>query len=243
MAERATVEADRAAAAVVEVPREAGDRPADGVAEFSHALLDLLGGLAGQILEVATALGRAAAWDGVARAQRELLFASLALGVTPKGDGDHRLDQGGNAYRRQRSGPIGELMARRRRVVARPDETVQAAVARMTEQVCGSVLVCDGDRLCGLFTERDLMTRVVGQRLDPGATMVADVMTRDPDRIESTATVREALRRMGGLAQHLPVVENGRALGVLSLHELPADALAGMLPELEQRRVLAERLW
>ena len=91
-------------------------------------------------------------------------------------------------------------MKRRCPVVAQPDETVQAAVARMTEEVCGSVLVCNGDRLCGIFTERDLMTRVVGKGLDPGKTRLAEVMTRDPDRIESTETAHEALRRMDGFA-------------------------------------------
>jgi CBS domain-containing protein len=126
--------------------------------------------------------------------------------------------------------------------VAKPDETVQAAVARITEEACGSVLVCNGDRLCGLFTERDLMTRVVGKGLDPRRTRLAEVMTRDPDRIESTATAREALRRMDGLIHPLPVVEDGRALGVLALDDLPLETLAGMLPELEQRRALAERM-
>lgn len=137
------------------------------------------------------------------------------------------------------------VMKRRRAVVARPDETVQAAVARMaeTEESCGNVLVCNGERLCGIVTGRDLMTRVVGRGLDPSRTRLAEVMTRDPERIESRETTREALRRMDGLAHHpLPVVEDGRALGVISLHDLPLETLAGMLPELEQRRALAERM-
>jgi CBS domain-containing protein len=134
-------------------------------------------------------------------------------------------------------------MRRRCAVVAQPDETVQAAVARMTEHACGSVLVCNGDRLCGLFTERDLMTRVVGKDLDPRRTRLAEVMTRDPDRIESTETAREALRRMDGFTHYpLPVVEDGRALGVIALHDLPLEIVVGMLPELEQRRALAERM-
>src|SRR3954447_23930249 len=53
----------------------------------------------------------------------------------------------------------------------------------MAEEACCSVLVCDGDRLCGLFTERDLVTRVVGRGLDPKETRLAEVMTRDPDRV------------------------------------------------------------
>jgi CBS domain-containing protein len=135
-------------------------------------------------------------------------------------------------------------MKRHHPVVARPDETVQAAGARMTEHTCGSVLVCDGDRLCGIFTERDLMTRVVGQGLDPKTTRLEQVMTRDPDRIESTATAREALRRMDELGcRHLPVMEDGHVRGVISMRDLPVETVAEVLPELEQRRVLAERMW
>ena len=135
------------------------------------------------------------------------------------------------------------IMKHRCAVVAQPDETVQAAVARMAEEICGSVLVCDGGRLCGLFTESDLVTRVVGRGLDPRGTRLAEVMTRDPEWIGSTENACEALRRMDGFSHHpLPVVEDGRALGVISLHDLPLEALAAMLPELEQRRALAERM-
>ena len=139
---------------------------------------------------------------------------------------------------------VRDIMERRRPVVASPEETVQAAAARMTEEACGSVLVCDDDRLRGILTERDLMTRVVGRGLDPKTTRIEQVMTHDPDRIESTATAREALRRMDELGcRHLPVTEDGRVLGVVSLRDLPIETVAEALPELERRRVLAERMW
>jgi CBS domain-containing protein len=139
---------------------------------------------------------------------------------------------------------VHDIMKGRRPVVARPEETAQTAAARMTEEACGSVLVCDGDRLRGIFTERDLMTRVVGRGLDPRTTRLEQVMTHDPDRIASTATAREALRRMDELGcRHLPVVEDGRVLGVLSLRDLPIETVAEVLPELERCRVLAERIW
>jgi CBS domain-containing protein len=131
-------------------------------------------------------------------------------------------------------------MKRRPPVVARIEETAQVAAARMTEQACGSVLVCDGDGLCGIFTERDLVTRVVGRGLDPSRTRLAEVMTHDPDCIESTETAREALRRMDEFGyRHLPVVEGGQVLGVISMRDVPAETMARMLPELEQRRALA----
>ena len=117
-----------------------------------------------------------------------------------------------------------------------------AAAERMTGQGCDSVLVCNGDRLCGTFTGRDLMVRVIGRGLDPGMTHLAEVMTRDPDRIESTATAQEMVWRMDGPAHLLPVTEAGRVLGVISLHDLPVETLAGMLPRLEQWHALAERM-
>ncbi len=145
---------------------------------------------------------------------------------------------------RRRVHLVHDIMKRRHPVVAGPDETAQAAAARMTEEACGSVLVCDGDRLRGIFTERDLMTRVVGQGLDPKTTPLNQVMTHDPDRIESTATAREALWRMDELGcRHLPVMEDGHVLGVVSMRDLPIETVAEVLPELERRRVLAERMW
>jgi CBS domain-containing protein len=145
---------------------------------------------------------------------------------------------------RRRLHLVRDVMPCRPPVVARSDETAQAAAARMTEHACGSILVCDGDRLYGIFTERDLMTRVVGQGLDPKVTRLKEVMTRDPDRIESTATAREALRRMDEFGyRHLPVMGDGHVIGVISMRDLPIEIVAGMLPELEQRRVLAERMW
>jgi CBS domain-containing protein len=139
---------------------------------------------------------------------------------------------------------VRDIMKRRPSVVARSEETAQAAAARMTDEACGSILIYDGDELCGIFTERDLMTRVVGKGLDPKMTLLREVMTRNPDCIESTETAREALRRMDEFGyRHLPVVEDDQVLGVISMRDVPAETMARTLPELEQRRALAERIW
>ena len=144
----------------------------------------------------------------------------------------------------QRMRLVRDILKRCPPVIARCEETAQIAAARMAEQACGSVLVCDGDLLRGIFTERDLMTRVVGKGLDPKTTPLSDVMTRDPDWIESTETTHEALRRMDEFGyRHLPVVEDGQVLGVVSMRDMPPETMARTLPELEQRRALAERIW
>ena len=214
----------------------------EDAADLGRLFVDLLGEQVRHGLALATALGQMAPWERIVWAHSEFFRASLAWWSRSSDGGAARPGRGRPRSPRPWEHPVRAVMKHRCAVVAQPDETVQAAVARMTEEVCGSVLVCNGDRLCGLFTERDLMTRVVSQGLDPRRTRLAEVMTRDPDRIESTATAREALRRMDGFTHLLPVVEDGRALGVIALHDLPLETWAGMLPELEQRRALAERM-
>jgi CBS domain-containing protein len=96
--------------------------------------------------------------------------------------------------------------------------TVGEAVALMRRENVGCVLVTDADRLVGLFTERDLMCRVlaVGKAL---TLSVADVMTPEPVTVLPTDPIRVAVRKMkAGGHRHLPVVdENGRPVGVLSV--------------------------
>ena len=245
MAEHASFGADGPSTAG-ETRREAVGRRAKDAADLGRLFVDLFGAQVRHGLEVAAALGRMFAWQGIARAHGELFHAGLAGWSRSNGETAARPDQARSMPVSARGRSVRAVVKRRCSVVAHPGETVQAVVARMAEAACGSVLVCDRDQLlCGLFTERDLVTRVVGRGLDPGRTRLAEVMTRDPERIEGTATAHEALRRMDGFAPHhpLPVVEDGRALGVLSLHDLPLETLAEMLPELERRRVLAERMW
>ena len=87
------------------------------------------------------------------------------------------------------------------------------------------------------------MARVIALDRDPKTTPLALVMTHDPDTIEVTATAREAVRRMDEFRyRHLPVTENGRLVGVISLRDLPSETLARMQPELDQRHALAECL-
>jgi CBS domain-containing protein len=244
MAVRASIEADRTTTAADEVRRRPVGCPVSAATEVGRQLVNLLGKQARYNLEVAAALGRAVSWEAIARAQGEFARAAIEQWGRVGSDASGRLTQRCGAPRHPRSHLIRDIMKHRRPVVAQSDETVLAAAARMAGDACGSILVCDGERLCGIFTKGDLATRVVGRGLEPAKVRLAEAMTRDPNRIESTATAQEALRRMHGLAlRRLPVVEDGRALGMISLRDLPLETVAGMLPELEQRRTLAERMW
>jgi CBS domain-containing protein len=139
---------------------------------------------------------------------------------------------------------VREIIQRDRPLVGHPEDTVRAAAVRMAEHRCGSILVCDDDQLRGIFTERDLLARVVAEGRDPARTRLGEVMTPDPDTIGGGEPALEAVRRMDeGCYRHLPVLEGGHVLGVVSLRDVPVAVLARAQPELEQRHALAERLW
>jgi CBS domain-containing protein len=99
--------------------------------------------------------------------------------------------------------------------------TVTQAVDMMCQAHVGAVLVMDGDRLAGIFSERDLMTRVVLARKDPARTRVADVMTREVVSIGVDMAPREAMALMTERRlRHLPLVEGRRIIGVVSIGDL-----------------------
>jgi CBS domain-containing protein len=115
--------------------------------------------------------------------------------------------------------PISALLERKGPIVhaVTPTMTVAEAVAEMNRHCVGCVVVLDGVRLCGIFTERDVLRRVVGASLDPKGTRVAAVMTDQIITITPEVTVEDALlvfteRR----CRHLPVVRQGRMIGLLS---------------------------
>ena len=119
--------------------------------------------------------------------------------------------------RNLRKDPVTRLDPMPPRAVAR-SAAVADALDLMRRDNVGCVLVCDGDRLVGLFTERDLMTRVlaVGK---PLSHPVAEVMTPDPETVSPKDPVRLAVRKMKlGGHRHLPVVdEAGRPVGLVSV--------------------------
>ncbi len=140
--------------------------------------------------------------------------------------------------------PVREILSRDTVVAGSPEMTVREAAKRMAEHVCGSIVILEGDSLVGIFTERDLLTRVIAADRDPDRTPVAEVMTRSPDTIDADAPVKEAVRRMDEFCyKHLPVTENGRVIGVVAVEDIPIGELVGMRDELEERHKLAERMW
>jgi len=99
--------------------------------------------------------------------------------------------------------------------------TVAEAVQEMNTRKVGSVLVMNGLRLVGIFTERDVLRRVVGACLDPELTPIAKVMTVDVLTVEPSATVQEVMDIFTEKrCRHLPVMQAGRLVGVISIGDV-----------------------
>jgi CBS domain-containing protein len=127
---------------------------------------------------------------------------------------------------------------------APPGTSVREACRLMAEHQCGSVLVTERGRLLGIFTQGDLVRRVLAPGRDPNLTLLVEVMTADLDTIRPRESVDEAIRRMDEFGyRHLPVVEGGKVVGVVALRDCSIEDLAAMHAELETRRVVAERAW
>lgn len=117
--------------------------------------------------------------------------------------------------------------------------TVREATVGMTKRNVRSVLVVGRGRLEGIFTGTDLVSRVVAKGLDPNTTLLRDVMTKDPETISPDELAIEALRRMHENGhRHIPIVENGKLVGILSRR----DFLNEEEDEVEREGRLWERL-
>ncbi len=120
-----------------------------------------------------------------------------------------------------------------------PIASVCDAARAMRDWSVGAVLVTEEGCLTGIFTERDLVNRVVACNKDPKHTPLSEVMTKDCDTISSEATALEALRLMeDGGYRHLPIVAGGRLVGIVSRR----DFIASEKAQLETETALWERL-
>jgi len=120
---------------------------------------------------------------------------------------------------------------------APPEASVFEVAKIMTEARVGAVMVVDHERVVGIFTERDLMTRVVVLGLDPENVPVGSVATRDviyatPDMRRCDAI--EMMRRAG--CRHLPVLANGALIAMLSMRDLLRDEIEETSEELRELR-------
>jgi CBS domain-containing protein len=113
---------------------------------------------------------------------------------------------------------VPDIMAEGRDLLELPDTaSVFDAACAMRDWSVGAVLIADEGRLTGIFTERDMINRVVACEREPKTTPLAEVMTEDPSTISPKATALEALRLMeDGGYRHLPVVAGKHLVGIVS---------------------------
>ena len=137
---------------------------------------------------------------------------------------------------------LRSIVAGRPPVLAPSITTVVEAARLMQQANIGALLVVDHARLTGIFTERDALFRVMAIGLDPEKTALREVMTADPSTVAPDETLGYALLLMYERGfRHLPVVENGRPIGVVSArHALDPD-LEEFAAEAERRRNIRRR--
>jgi CBS domain-containing protein len=136
---------------------------------------------------------------------------------------------------------LRSIVAGRPPVTVSRDATVVDAARQMKQRNVGSVLVLDAGRLAGIFTERDALFRVLAAGRDPATTTIGDVMTPQPQTMHPDEPFVRALRVMHeGKFRHLPVVEFGRPIGIVSVRDALDDDLVELRWDLEQREEARE---
>ena len=133
------------------------------------------------------------------------------------------------------SEPIRAVMEKEKLVTASPKTSVSKAAKLMAKRGVGAVMVLEKGRLIGIFTERDAVFRVIARDLDCGTTQLGEVMTPSPITLDPSKPFGYALLVMhqNGF-RHVPVVENGKLVGMVSAR----DALD---PDLEEFESEAQR--
>jgi signal-transduction protein with cAMP-binding, CBS, and nucleotidyltransferase domain len=134
--------------------------------------------------------------------------------------------------------PIRSIIAKQQILMEPPETTVAGAARQMKKKMVGAVMVVKHDgRLTGIFTERDAVFRVIAEGRDPRTTHLSEVMTHDPRTISADKLFEHALLMMydGGF-RHVPVVENGRPIGMVSARDALGPELQDFEIEIEHRQ-------
>jgi CBS domain-containing protein len=112
---------------------------------------------------------------------------------------------------------LREMMVRNALLTAPPDAPISRVASSMAERNAGAVVVVDGERTVGIFTERDAVFRVLAKGLRPEDTRLDAVMTRDPHTLGPDASYGHALALMQEHGfRHVPVIEKGKIVGIVT---------------------------
>lgn len=136
---------------------------------------------------------------------------------------------------------LRSIVANQTPVTAPRTATVSDAARLMKRHNVGALMVVDGTRLIGIFTERDALFRLLAEGRNPALTRLSDVMTAQPQTVHPDEPFVRALRTMHeGKFRHLPVVEFDRPLGMVSVRDALDDDLYALRIDLEQRETMRD---
>jgi CBS domain-containing protein len=135
---------------------------------------------------------------------------------------------------------IRQVMQGERLLTARGDTTVADAARQMVRRHTTAVVVVDGEAAVGIFTERDAVLRVIAEDRDPRTTRLDEAMTPNPLTLDPDQTFGRALALMHehGI-RHVPVVEHGRLVGIVSARDALDPDLEEFVVEAQRRRSLS----
>ena len=109
------------------------------------------------------------------------------------------------------------------------DETVAQAARSMARNGVGAILVLEGEAIVGVLSERDILVRVVAEGRDPAATKVAQVATTEVVSVDVNTSVRECAEQIQAKGiRHLPVLRDGKAVGILSSRDFFVYVVEGL---------------
>jgi CBS domain-containing protein len=147
------------------------------------------------------------------------------------------------SIRDKRRAPLTRLFDKRDPIHSvGPDVSVTECVRTMTSKKLGALIIMDGERLIGIFTERDAMNKMLAAGRDPLNTKVSEVMTKNPYSIPPTTTVGEAMAIVTNRRfRHLPIVENGKVLAVISSGDLTHWMMQDKTESVQELVDMAER--
>ena len=119
---------------------------------------------------------------------------------------------------------LDKVLINQRLVIIDLNKSAMEAATTMVKNKCGALLVCDEkkeDTLVGIVSERDLAFRVIPKDLNPKRTTVSKIMTKNVETISPKKTTHDAIHIMKSRGfRHLPVVENKKIIGILSMRDL-----------------------
>ena len=137
---------------------------------------------------------------------------------------------------------VSKIMERKKLLVAPPDTSVHKAAQLMAKRNVGAIMVVANQRLVGIFTERDALKRVIAKGRDARTTVLADVMTADPQTAvpeESFGHVLLTMHEHG--YRHMPVVEEGMPVGIVSARSALDPDLEDFVSEAQRRKHILSR--